>query len=88
MIEWLVFIATCSLEMALCQYYYDSFMFFRWGKLQRIISFVLCAAAGAGNAALFEYYFVGALYSCKSSWALFWMLGNNLIFLCLAFKIC
>ena len=54
MIEWLVFIATCSLEMALCQYYYDSFMFFRWGKSQRIISFVLCAAAGAGNAALFE----------------------------------
>ena len=54
MIEWLVFIATCSLEMALCQYYYDSFMFFRWGKSQRIISFVLCTAAGAGNAALFE----------------------------------
>ena len=54
MIEWLVFIATCSLEMALCQYYYDSFMLFRWGKSQRIISFVLCAAAGAGNAALFE----------------------------------
>lgn len=35
-----------------------------------------------------EYYFVGALYSCRSSWALFWMLGNNLILLCLAFKIC
>ena len=54
MTEWLILLFTCSLEMALCLYYYDSFMFFRWGISQRIISFVLCVAAGVGNAALFE----------------------------------
>ena len=54
MTEWLVLIATCSLETALCQYYYDSFMFFRWDKSQRIISFILVTIMGAGNAVLFE----------------------------------
>ena len=54
MTEWLILFLTCSLEMALCMYYYDSFMVFRWGKSLRIISFFLFTAVGAGNAALFE----------------------------------
>lgn len=54
MTAWLVFISTCVFETALCIYYYDSFIFFKWGKIQKLISFILLALSVGGNSALFE----------------------------------
>ena len=68
MTAWLVFISTCVFETALCIYYYDSFIFFKWGKIQKLISFILLALSVGGNSALFEMHiaaYVGRFCGAK-----------------------
>lgn len=82
----LVFLSANSNSYISSRFLLIDFSPFYW--LYFTIFFFFACMVNLMDARHLEYYFVGALYSCRSSWALFWMLGNNLILLCLAFKIC